>query len=356
MEVFVGCYTIKLNEELDGKGKGIYCFDFDSDNGQLEMLDVVPAVNPTYLTLSKDKNYLYALEEIAEEESPKIKSFKIIRQGHKPQLSLINQQAIAGSYACHLSISNSDTHLLVACYLSGNIFAYPLLAEGGIGACVQKIQHKGTGPNLSRQEAAHAHMVYPIDRNGFFAVDLGVDLAKAYVYDYSLSQYIEVQELEISISRGAGARHMVLHPNGNYAFVFGELTAELFSFKRVENRFEPLEVQPTLPSDYDKIPSGAAIRMHPNGKFIYVSNRGHNSIGIFRFDINSEKMHFIGNEPSGGKTPREINIDPTGQWLLAANQDSDNLVVFSINQKSGLLKKHSVNTELKSPSCIQFGN
>ncbi len=354
MKVFVGCYTKKISEEIIGTGKGIYCFDFDSTHGQLKLLEIIPAMNPTYLTLSKDKKYLYVVEEIAAAESPKIKSFKINLNGNNAHLTSINEQNVPGSYACHLNISNSQTQLIVACYMSGNIFVYPLGEDGSILPLRQKIQHIGKGPNLNRQEAAHAHMIYPFGSNGIFAVDLGMDLVKAYTSESSSGEFIEAPEFDISISKGAGARHMVIHPNGSYAFVFSELTAELFSFKRIGNKFEPLEILPSLPADYDEIPSGAAIRIHPNGEFIYVSNRGHDSIGIFRFDLASEKLLSLGYEASGGKTPRDINIDPTGQWLLAANQDSDNIVVFSIDQKTALLKKHSINKEVRSPSCIQF--
>ncbi len=354
MIVFVGCYTKKISEELVGKGRGIYCFEFDSTKGQLKLLEIIPALNPSYLTVSKDKNYLFAVEELAIEESPKIKSFKINSNGSNSFLTLINEQNLPGSYACHLNLTNSQTYLIVACYMSGNAFVYPLGVKGRILPYTQNIQHKGKGPNLIRQEAAHTHMIYAFGSNGIFIVDLSLDLAKAYILESSSRQFIESPELDISISKGAGARHMILHPNGNYAFVFSELTTELFSFKLIDNKFKSLEVLPSLPSDFDNIPSGAAIRMHPNGNFLYVSNRGVDSITIFRFDIESEKLLTIGYEPSGGKTPREINIDPTGQWLLVANQDSHNIVVFSINQKTGLLRNHSVNNELNSPSCIQF--
>jgi 6-phosphogluconolactonase len=352
--VFVGCYTKKISDKLIGKGKGIYFFDFNSTKGQLELVEIIPALNPSYLIVSKDKNYLFTVEEIAIEESPKIRSFKIESDGNNSFLTLISEQNLPGAYACHLTLSNSQTHLIVACYMSGNAIVYPLGDNGRILPFTQDIQHEGKGPNLMRQEAAHTHMIYAFGSNGIFIVDLSLDLAKAYILESSSRQFIETPEFDISISKGAGARHMALHPNGNIAFVLSELTAELYSFKLFDNKFKPLEVLPTLPNDFDKIPSGAAIRMHPNGNFLYVSNRGADSITIFQFDIESEKLLFLCCEPSGGKTPREINIDPTGQWLLVANQDSDNIVVFSINQKTGLLRNHSVNNELKSPSCIQF--
>jgi 6-phosphogluconolactonase len=180
MKVFVGCYTEKISEEIVGKGKGIYYFDFDSTRGQLTLLEIIPALNPSYLTLSKDKNYLYAAEEINQEESPKIKSYKINDTGNNSRLTLINEKDLPGSYACHLNISNSQEHLIIACYMSGNILVYPLGSNGKTLPLTQIIQHKGNGPNLNRQEAPHAHMIYPFGTDGFFAVDLGLDAAKYY--------------------------------------------------------------------------------------------------------------------------------------------------------------------------------
>lgn len=354
MKVFVGCYTNKLNDDIIGQGKGIYCFDFDTTKGQLKLLEITPALSPSYLTVSKDYNYLYAVEEISQDEFPKIKSFKINASGPDSSLSLINKQDLLGSYACHLNLTNSQSHLIVACYMTGNILVYPLAKNGSLLPSIQNIKHKGEGPNLERQESAHAHMIYPFGSNNLFVVDLGLDMAKAYTLNNSTGHFIESPKMDIPITKGAGARHMALHPNGNYAFVFSELTSELFSFKRIGQSFNALQILSSLPIDFDKTPSGAAIRMHPNGKFIYVSNRGHNSIALFNFNEETEKLVLVSRVSSGGKTPREINIDPTGKWLLVANQDSNNIVVYSIDQESGFLKQHAVNTELKSASCIQF--
>lgn len=354
MKVFVGCYTTEIIAGIVGNGKGIYCFDFDSTLGQLKLLGVIPALNPSYLTLSKNKKHLYVIEEIDATENPKIKSFKINTEGNDSYLNLINEQPLLGSFACHLNISNSESEVIVACYMSGNTLVYPLDEDGSILSLSQNIQHRGNGPNLNRQEAAHAHMIYPFESNSIFVVDLGIDFVKAYTFNDTSKQFTKAPKLDIPITKGAGSRHMILHPNGNYAFVFSELTANIFSFKLVNKQFTLIEVTPSLPNDYKETPSGAAIRIHPNGKFIYVSNRGFDGISIFQFDLKSEKILLLGYEPSGGKTPREINIDPTGKWLLVANQDSNNIVIFSIDQKTALLKKHSINTEAKSPSCIQF--
>tara|TARA_B100000809_G_scaffold141837_1_gene139401 strand:+ start:39103 stop:40176 length:1074 start_codon:yes stop_codon:yes gene_type:complete len=354
MKVFVGCYTKKTIEDIVKKEKGIYCFDFDSIHGQLKLLEIIPALNPSYLTLSKDKKYLYALEEIDLEESPKIKSFKINYDPENSHLKLINEQEIDGSYPCHINTTSSQSHVLIACYMTGNMLVYPLGKEGRLLPSIQNCKHIGDGPNLERQEAAHAHMIYTFGKNELFVVDLGLDIAKAYKFSDTTKKFMECPKMDISITKGSGARHMVLHKNENYAFIFSELTSQLFSFKRNNQKFIPLETLSSLPSDFKGTPSGATIRIHRNGKFIYVSNRGHDSIVLYHFNEETEKLVLLTSISSGGKTPREINIDPTGKWLLVANQDSNNIVVFSIDQESGFLKRHSVNTESKSANCIQF--
>jgi 6-phosphogluconolactonase len=354
MKIFVGCYTKKISEELNGKGEGIYCLDFDPFNGHLKLVDIIPALNPSYLTLSKYRKFLYAVEEIPMDASPKIKAFKVNPKDYTPPLNLISEQELPGSFSCHLSLTNSQTHLIVAAYMSGNVLVYPIGKEGEIFPLSQNIQHKGAGPNKLRQEAAHAHMIYPFGDNGVFAVDLGLDIAKFYDLDTRTGKMFEASDSNICIQKGAGARHMVIHPDSEFAFVFSELTSELFSFRIKEKKIRFIEVLPSLPKNQSSIPSGAAIRMHPNGRFLYVSNRSNNSISIFHFDKKSEKLKLAGYESSGGKTPREINIDPSGQWLLVANQDSDNIVVFSIDQSNGLLEKNEINKEIKTPCCIQF--
>lgn len=354
MKVFVGCYTEKISEEIVGKGEGINCFEFDTTSGSLKLEEIIPALNPSYMTLSKDGKFLFAIEEMDIAASPKIKSFRINDDRKKSILTQINEQELPGSYACYLSILNSQHHVVVVCYMSGNVLLYPLNKDGSLAPFTQNIQHQGSGPNPIRQEAAHAHMAFPIDKNGLYVVDLGLDLAKYYSLQEPEKELIANLDMDLAVNPGAGARHMALHPNGKFAFIFTELTAELYSYERSQGRFEFLESKATLPFDFEMTPSGAAIRIHPNGQFVYVSNRAHDSIGVYRFDESSKKLTLLNREPSGGKTPREFNIDPSGQWLIVANQDSDNLVVFKINQETGLLKKHHENHDVKTASCIHF--
>ncbi|MCB0751461.1 MAG: lactonase family protein, partial [Ignavibacteriae bacterium] len=303
---------------------------------------------------SKDGKYLYAVEEIPIEESPKIRAFRINPEGSKDSLTFLNEQELPGSYSCHLAIADSHKYLIVAAYMSGNILVYPIDDNGALLPLSQNILHEGSGPNYIRQEAPHVHMIQPVNENGFYAVDLGLDTAVYYEFSKSKSKFISTTEFDLEIKKGAGARHMVFHPNSKYAFIFSELTSELFSFKKSGEKMEFIESILSLPNDSKTIPAGAAIRMHPNGEYLYVSNRGHNSISIFKFDLRMGIMILVDCIDSGGKTPRDFNIDPTGNWLLVANQDSDNLVVFKINQKNGLLKKQLQNYDVKTGCCIQF--
>lgn len=354
MRVFVGCYTKKITDELVGKGKGIYCFDFDQVKGKLNLLDITVSLNPSYLTISEDGKYLYAVEEIPIEESPKIRAFRINPEDSKDSLTLINEQELPGSYSCHLALLESQKYLIVAAYMSGNVLVYPIDDNGALLSLNQNILHYGIGPNTIRQEAPHVHMIQPVNKNGFYAVDLGLDTAKYYEFDQSNNKFMSVIEIDLEIKKGAGARHMVFHPNGNYAFVFSELTSEVFSFKKSGEKMELIQSISSLPDEVKTTPAGAAIKIHPNGKYLYVSNRGYNSISIYKFDRETEKLTLVSNINSGGKTPRDFNIDPLGNWLLVANQDSDNIMVFKVNQDDGLLKKHLENYDVKTGCCIQL--
>jgi 6-phosphogluconolactonase len=354
MKLFVGCYSQKLTEDLIGKGEGIYYFDFNEESGQLNLIDVIPARNPSYLTLSEDGRFLYAVEELPIEEKARIKAFKINSEDNAPGITLINEQDLPGSFACHLSLSKSQDHLMVASYMSGNVLVYPIGKEGSVLPLIQNIQHYGAGPDKDRQESPHPHMVYPVNRNDMYIVDLGLDLARFYKFDQKSGLFDTIRKYDIEIRKGAGARHMLVHPDSDYVFIFSEMSAEVFSFRKNGEKTDFIEVISSLPDDHTGVPSGAAIRMHPNGRFLYVSNRSNNSVTIIRFDKESEKMSVVGYEQTGGSTPRDFNIDPDGKWLLAANQDSDTIVVFRINQSSGLLEKSHVNSDIKTPSCIQF--
>ncbi len=348
INVYIGSYTKKISEEIVGQGQGIYCFVFDDNLGQLQLQKVVQQLSPSYLTLSSDSKHLYTFEETTKENLPKAHAYKVADDGIS--LDHINSQKIPGGLPCHLDFFSN--RLVIACYETGNFMAYPIMDDGGILPFETEIKHEGSGTNTTRQESPHAHMVCANSDN-LFIVDLGIDEIKAYIVDKDSGGLVAKHSNDFQVHPGAGCRHMAFHPTLDYIFVMTELTAEIYVF---QSKLKPQFVAKTntLPDGYEDTPSGAAIRVHPNGKFIYVSNRGVNVISLLEFNEASGEVIPIYHQPTIGSTPRDFNIDPSGKWLIVANQDSHNLVVFSIDPHNGKLTKKSENNQVKSPSCVLF--
>jgi 6-phosphogluconolactonase len=329
---YTGSYTQNGAPAINPTGVGIGCFRLNQETGEVEFLHYTKQRNPSYLVVSQDKKYLYALEEMYENLNPEVFAYKIEEGG---VLTFLNSQKIAGDYACHLAIIQD--RLVLASYLSGNVLSYPILEDGRIAPCSQEIIHYGTGPNEERQEAAHAHMIYPFNKNHMYVLDLTLDIARAYHLDTASKQWKSSPDFDIGIDAGSGARHMVMDQREGFAFVLGELTGEVFTIDLRGNEYKIIQKISFIPEIHDGAIGGAAIRMHPNGEFLYASNRGSDTIAAFKIDESSGKLTLVGHHSTGGKTPRDFNIDPTGKWLIAANQDSNTLVVFDINKDDGML-------------------
>lgn len=336
MIFYIGSYTNEMSPAPKALGQGITCLDFNPKNGKVALLHFTVLRNPSYLKISNDYNYLYAVEELPESQNPQVFCFRV---GVKGKLSLVNTQACRGDYPCHLTIAQNQ--LIVANYGSGNALSFPLLRDGGLGPCHQLIQHKGNGPDKIRQQGPHVHMVYPFGDDHIYLIDLGLDTAKAYQINRKSKNWQPVSALNLKIESGAGARHMVMSLSGIFAFVLSEMSSEVFVFEKQKDNFWRLQKVSFLPKNYNEEHGGAAIRLHPNGRFLYTSNRGSNTLCIFKWDETLKTLSLLGYQSTAGKMPRDFNIDPTGNWLLVANQDSNTLVVFKINQESGLLSKNS---------------
>lgn len=343
---FTGSYTQDGAPAANPVGKGIGCFQLDMKSGKVELLHYTKQRSPSYLVVSEDEKFLYALEELSENLNPEVFSYKIEKGG---QLTFLNSQKIAGNYACHLAIIQD--RLVVANYGSGNALSYPILKDGSLAPCDQEIQHFGKGPNEARQEAAHAHMIYPFKKDQMYVVDLTLDQAKAYQLERASKQWKASPALDIQIEAGSGARHMVMDKTEQFAYVLGELAGEIFVSDLRSGESEIIQTITFIPDAYKGRAGGAAIRLHPNGEFLYASNRGSNTIAIFKIDKKSKKLTLVSHQSTEGKTPRDFNIDPTGKWLIAANQDSNTLVVFEINQDDGTLIPNST-VEVATPVNI----
>jgi 6-phosphogluconolactonase len=336
MIFYTGSYTQKGAPAANPVGTGISCFDLDENRGKVRFLHSTEQRNPSYLVVSADKRFLYAAEEMYEDLAPRIYAYQISDSG---KLNLINSQELAGDYACHLAIVANQ--LVVANYVSGNVLSYPIRNDGGLECFSQIIQHEGKGPNVERQEQAHAHMVYACKDDQMFVVDLGIDKALAYKFFNAINKWEALSGCDIPMPAGSGPRHMVMDKNERYAYVISELNGEVFVFRARANKFEPVQKLSYLPKDFMGNFGGAAIRMHPNGKFLYTSCRGADVITVFWINDAEGTLELINVFSSEGKTPRDFNISPSGNWFIAANQDSDELLVFKLNQEDGTLIKHS---------------
>jgi len=348
MILYAGSYTQEVSPGLSGTGKGIYCFNFNENTGELKLLNTLLNRNTSYLAISNDKKYLYSFQEVNENEKPIALSFSIESDY---TLKLINQQPIKGAFPCHLALLNNDKILAIACYGTGSVHTYAIEENGALESLSQEIHHIGKSINEERQEAAHAHMINSFE-DEFFVPDLGIDAVVNYKLEDKTNQFIEKYKIEIPL--GSGPRHLVFHPSGDVGFVMNELTGTVSVIKLINKKFEVINTVNSLPESDKGVPSGAAIKISKCGKFLYCSNRGSETITIFEFNEKEGSLTLKGFQDIFGKTPRDFSISPDGKWLLAANQDSNEIIVFKIDDKTGLLSKVCVNNEAQSVVCLKW--
>lgn len=354
MLLYVGTYTNKTSE-------GIYVYKFDSDTGELGKLYTVKNVEqPSYLTIDESRKFLFAVNETEEYEGKKsgaVSSFAIDQKSG--DLKFLNKVPSLGGAPCHISVSNNGKFALVANYLGGNVSVFPVDADGKLKASIDLQQHSGSGANKDRQEAAHAHSINLDEKNKYAIVcDLGVDKIFIYDFDEKTGKLKPNPNQEIFQTKpGAGPRHFAFHPGKKFAFVINELdlTITSFDFDEKKGTLKEIQTVSTLPENASR--SGATcadIHVSPNGKFLYGSNRGHDSITVFKIDEKTGRLENIQNISTGGKTPRNFTIAPNGKFLLAANQSSDSIIVFSIDEKTGKLTQTANKASVSMPVCLKL--
>lgn len=331
--------------------KGIYVADWDSKSGKLGTPSIVSdTVAPSYLAI--DGRYLFAVNEV---DKGALSSFSIDASG---KLSPINQVSVKSSGPCYVAIDKSGHWAITANYSGGSITVLPIGSGGRLGEAAEFIQHKGSGPNRDRQTQPHPHWVGFIPKSNLVLVtDLGIDEIAIYNFDPKKGSLTVGASAFMTIPPGSGPRHAVMHPTGKFFYVLTELTSLVteYYFEAEPKRFTALNTVATLPEGFKGENTGAEIAMHPTGKYVYVSNRGHDAITMF--SVSDPKKGLLKLEqdiPSGGKTPRQFEIDPTGHWLLAGNQGSDNIAIFSIDVATGKLTAAGVVPGVVKPACIKF--
>jgi 6-phosphogluconolactonase len=274
------------------------------------------------------------------------------------KLTPLNQQSSGGGGPCHLAVDKTGKCLLVANYGTGSIAALPIGNDGSLGERATTIQHEGSSVDKGRQEGPHAHYITTDPANRLALVcDLGLDKVLVYKLSPDTAKLVANEPAFASVAPGAGPRHLVFHPDGRAVYVINEmaLTMTALSYDSRGNMKE-LQTISTLPADFNGKGSCAEVEVHPSGKFLYGSNRGHDSIAVFAIDANTHKLTLVEHQPTRGKTPRHFAIDPTGKWLLAENQNSDSVVVFKIDSATGRLSPTGQTVEVGAPVCIVFAS
>jgi 6-phosphogluconolactonase len=318
---------------------------------------VAETASPSFVTVDRARGLLFAVNETGDYQGKptgSVSAFSIDRATGR--LTLINQQPSMGRAPCHLTLDRTGRYLLVANYSSGTVAVLPVAADGRLGQPTV-VQHSGSSINKQRQEAPHAHCTNfdPAFRY-FFACDLGIDQVVVYRLDDATGTLTPHTPPFASVKAGSGPRHMGFRPDARYAYVLNELTSAVTTFAYDAQKGVLTEGQTvsTLPDGYTGQNSGAEIAVHPSGRFVYTSNRGHNSIAIFRVDQASGALTFVRAQETGGSTPRNFALDPSGRLLLAANQNSGTIVTFAVDEASGDLKPAGVTIEAPSPVCVVF--
>jgi 6-phosphogluconolactonase len=352
--VYIGTYT-------KTSSKGIYVARFDPATGKLgEAALAAETVNPSFLALSPDRRHLYAVGEgggatYNGQPSGTISAYSINPADGK--LALINTTVTAGRSPCHVSITPDGANVLVANYSSGTVTLLPVLADGGLDGPAYVDQHEGKSIHPSRQKGPYAHSINPSADGRFaFAADLGTDKVYTYRIDSTTRTLAPAEPASVSVEPGSGPRHLALSPDGRRAYVINELSSTLTTFNvdAATGALKAVQTLSTLPAGFTGNSTTAEVAVHPSGRFVYGSNRGHDSIAVFKADPENGTLTAVDHTPTQGRTPRNFSLDPSGRWLIAANQDGDSLVVFAVDQTTGRLTPTGQTLAVGMPVCVRF--
>jgi len=337
--VYVGTYT-KGEAHVKGKAEGIYQMVLDGQTGELEMAGVtIDAVNPSFVAVHPNGQYLYAVNEVGTDVAPAgwITAFRI--DPDVPRPILLNRQSSRGLAPCHLVVEATGRYLLVANYSDGMVAVLPLQDDGKLRPSSFQLQLEGSGPH-PQQRSSHPHMICLSPDNQFVYVpDKGSDRIWAFRLDLQQGELLPAADPYVEVQPAAGPRHMTFHPSGQYAYLINELdnTVNVYAWDAASGSLSELQSISTLPAGFEEASYCADIHVSPDGRFLYGSNRGHDSIVIYAVDAASGRLSLVGHEATRGEVPRNFMISPNGNYLYVANQNSDNIVAFQRDKKSGEL-------------------
>ncbi len=347
--LFIGTYTTK-------DSKGIYVYRFNAATGAAVLVsNTDSAANPSYLAIAPNHKYVYAVNETHGDNGGKVSAYAFDKTNGK--LSFINQQPTGGDDPCYVTVTKNNKWVTVANYSGGSAAAFAANTDGSLQPYSELMQDSGHGANAQRQEKAHVHStVFSPSQDYLFTPDLGLDKVMIYKFNPASKKPLTAANPPyVAVSAGNGPRHFTFHPNQKFAYVMQELSGTVGAFRYNNGKLTLLEDVPAHPAGYKGDIGSADIHISPDGKFLYASNRGdENTITIFSINPATGKLKLKGYQSAMGKAPRNFIIDPTGNYLLVANQNTNNIVIFKRNKETGLLQQTGKQIEVSMPVCLQM--
>jgi 6-phosphogluconolactonase len=350
--VYAGTYT-------RGESKGIYSFILDTAAATLTPEGLAAETeNPSFLAIHPSGNYIYACNELNKfngQDSGALTAFQVNSATGK--LEKLNAVAAGGTSTCHANVSRNGRFVVLANYGTGSCAAFAIGADGRLGERTAYHQHSGSSVDKGRQQGPHAHSVNLDKQNKHVIVaDLGLDEVKVYKFNSSTGTMVPNDPPAAKVKPGSGPRHFTFHPSGKYAYVINEMACTVTGFRwdARKGTLAEIETVTTLPVPVQKGFSTAEVVAHPNGRFLYGSNRGHNTIAVFQVNAADGKLTKVENKPTLGEIPRNFAIDPTGQFLIAANQNTGTLVLFRIHPSSGALEQAGGPVKAPWAVCVRY--
>jgi 6-phosphogluconolactonase len=352
--LYVGTYTRPAPYLASTNGKGLYVLDYETGTGRATIVQEVTGLeNPSYLCVSPDGRSLHAVWEVLDWPEGLVSSFAIDPGGG--ELRHLGVQGSRGSLACYVTMDSRARAAFVANYWSGSVAMLPARPDGSLAEASSTHQHEGSGPVTARQEGPHAHCIVISPDDAFaFSADLGADAILGYRIDHDAATLVPHSRL--AMRPGSGPRHFVFAPGGRHAYAICELdsTVAALAYDAAKGQLSRVDSYPMLPAGHEGESHCADIGIHPSGRFLYGSNRGHDSIAMFAVDAESGRLETLGHRSTEGATPRNFAIAPDGRFLLVANQDSDTIVTMPIDEETGQLGETCAVTEVPTPVCLKF--
>ena len=346
--MLVGTYT-------SGKSTGIYVYEFNGDDKTAKLVDSIKTSNPSFLAVSPDQKYVYAVnEDDAKTGGGRVTAFSFNKENG--DITEINQQPTLGDHPCYVTVDKTGKWVIAGNYTGGSVSVLQVNADGSLANRANVVQHQGHGTDTSRQRSPHVHATVLSPDNKFLYVpDLGIDKVMIYSFNEVTGVIAPTKDTAAWVQDGSGPRHFTFHPSGKYAYLIQELSATVTAFKYTDGKLEAQQIISSLPKEYSGPKTSADIHVSPDGKFLYASNRdSSNTIAIFKIDEPNGKLTSVGYQPTLGSAPRNFNFDPSGNYLLVANQKNDEIVVFKVDHETGLLADTGQRISVPRPVCIQW--